>query len=109
MIAPGPPRHICHAAGCDAEVFDGLSSALDAFDASSAKVLVVRSSAPGFFAAGADIKQMENGDREAFEAFGVAFREPLEGLPRIAVRRSPLSRASRSVGDSNWQWRQPFG
>jgi enoyl-CoA hydratase/carnithine racemase len=88
---------------------DGLSIALDAFDASSAKVLVVSSSTPGIFAAGADIKQMENGDREAFEAFGVAFRAPWKGLPRIAVHRSPLSRASRSVGDSNWRWRQPFG
>ena len=48
-------------------LLDGLSNALDAFDASSAKVLVVSSSIPGFFAAGADIKQMENGDRAAFE------------------------------------------
>src|SRR5258708_17022412 len=71
-------------------LLDGLSSALDAFDASSAKVLVVSSSIPGFFAAGADIKPMENGDRAAFEAFGVAFRKPLERLaahsrPSIAV------------------------
>jgi enoyl-CoA hydratase/carnithine racemase len=71
-------------------LLDGLSGALDAFDASSAKVLVVCSSTPGFFAAGADITQMENGDRAAFEAFGVAFREPLERLaahsrPSIAV------------------------
>jgi len=71
-------------------LLDGLSKALDAFDASSAKVLVVSSSIPGFFAAGADIKQMENGDRAAFEAFGVAFRKPLERLaahsrPSIAV------------------------
>jgi enoyl-CoA hydratase/carnithine racemase len=71
-------------------LLDGLSSALDAFDTSSAKVLVVSSSTPGFFAAGADIKQMENGDRAAFEAFGVAFRKPLERLaahsrPSIAV------------------------
>jgi enoyl-CoA hydratase/carnithine racemase len=71
-------------------LLDGLSSALDAFDASLAKVLVVSSSTPGFFAAGADIKRMENGDRAAFEAFGVAFRKPLERLaahsrPSIAV------------------------
>jgi enoyl-CoA hydratase len=71
-------------------LLDGLSNALDAFDASSAKVLVVSSSIPGFFAASADIKQMENGDRAAFEAFGVAFRKPLERLaahsrPSIAV------------------------
>jgi enoyl-CoA hydratase/carnithine racemase len=71
-------------------LLDGLSSALDAFDASSAKVLVIISSTPGFFAAGADIKQIENGDRAAFEAFGVAFRKPLERLaahsrPSIAV------------------------
>jgi enoyl-CoA hydratase/carnithine racemase len=71
-------------------LLDGLSSALDAFDASSAKVLVVSSSIPGFFAAGADIKQIENRGRAAFEAFGVAFRKPLERLaahsrPSIAV------------------------
>ena len=70
-------------------LLDGLSGALDAFDASSAKV-VVSSSIPRFFAAGADITQIENGDRAAFEAFGVAFREPLERLaahsrPSIAV------------------------
>jgi enoyl-CoA hydratase/carnithine racemase len=67
-------------------VLDGLSSALDAFDDSSAKVLLVSSSIPGFFAAGADIRQIENGDRAAFEAFGVAFREPLE---RLAAHSSP--------------------
>ena len=71
-------------------LLDGLSSALDAFDTSSAKVLVVSSSTAGFFAAGADITQIENGDRAAFEAFGVAFRKPLERLaahsrPSIAV------------------------
>jgi enoyl-CoA hydratase/carnithine racemase len=71
-------------------LLDGLSSALDAFDASSAKVLIVSSSIPGFFAAGADIQQIENGDRAAFEAFRAALREPLERLaahcrPSIAV------------------------
>ena len=71
-------------------LLDGLSSALDAFDDSTAKVLVVSSSVQGIFAAGADIKQIENGDRAAFEAFGIALREPLERLaahsrPSIAV------------------------
>jgi enoyl-CoA hydratase/carnithine racemase len=71
-------------------VLDGLASALDTFDASPARALVVTSSIPGIFVAGADIEQIAGADRAAFEAYGTALRELLNRLaelrrPSIAV------------------------
>ncbi|MFI6093617.1 enoyl-CoA hydratase-related protein [Streptomyces sp. NPDC051218] len=71
-------------------LIDGLHAALDAFEASDARVLVLRSTLPGFFAAGADIKHMRELDTAGFEAYGTALRAPIERLaalprPSIAV------------------------
>lgn len=71
-------------------VIDGLNAALDAFDASADRVLVLVSDLPGFFAAGADIKQMAGGTADDFAAYGTALRAPIErlaahDLPSIAA------------------------
>ena len=49
-------------------LLDGLSAALGAFEASAARILVVRSGLDGFFAAGADIKLMAGADRATLRA-----------------------------------------
>lgn len=69
---------------------EGLGAALDAFDRSTARALVVASALPGFFAAGADIRQMSGASPEDFAAYGKALRAPMERLaahdrPSIAV------------------------
>lgn len=71
-------------------LIDGLHTALDAFEKSDARVLVLRSALPGFFAAGADIKHMRGLDTAGFAAYGDKLRAPIERLaalprPSIAV------------------------
>jgi enoyl-CoA hydratase/carnithine racemase len=69
-------------------LIDGLNTALDAADAVPAKVIVVSSALPGFFAAGADIKHMSSVDAEMFAAYGDAVRAVLERLanhPALSV------------------------
>ena len=61
-------------------MIDGLSAALDAFDAGTARVLVVTSDRPGFFVAGADIKQMRGASTGDFADYGKALRAVLERL-----------------------------
>lgn len=64
-------------------VIEGLDAALDAFDAAdprTTRVLVLASDRPGFFAAGADIKQMRGASTEDFAAYGKALRAALERL-----------------------------
>lgn len=73
-----------------APLVDGLGAAIDALEAGSAKVLVVSSTVPGFFAAGADIKHMSTLDASQFERYRDALRSPLErlaacGRPSIAA------------------------
>src|ERR1700737_910862 len=69
---------------------EALNSALDVLEAGSAKVLVLSSAVPGFFAAGADIKYMSTLGASQFEAYRDALRAPLErlaacGRPSIAA------------------------
>jgi enoyl-CoA hydratase len=69
---------------------EALEAALDAFQAGSAKVMVVSSAIPGFFAAGADIKYMSTLGSSQFERYRDALRSPLErlaacGRPSIAA------------------------
>src|ERR1700694_599049 len=73
-----------------APLIDGLESAIDALEHGSAKVLVVSSAVPGFFAAGADIKYMSTLDSSEFARYRDALRSPLErlaasGRPSIAA------------------------
>jgi enoyl-CoA hydratase len=59
-------------------LIEGLDGALD--ELCDAKVLVIVSRVPGFFAAGADIKHMAAVDLDAFEAYGDALRATLNRL-----------------------------
>lgn len=60
----------------------GLDAALDAAEAAGAHVLVIESAVPGFFAAGADIKQMASIDLAGFTAYGDRLRAVLDRLER---------------------------
>jgi enoyl-CoA hydratase/carnithine racemase len=69
-------------------IIEGLHRGLDAADALPAKVIVVSSALPGFFAAGADIKHMSSVDAESFSAYGDALRGAVERLaahPAVSV------------------------
>jgi enoyl-CoA hydratase len=69
-------------------IIEGLHKGLDAADALPAKVIVVSSALPGFFAAGADIKHMSSVDAESFGAYGDVLRGAVERLaahPAISV------------------------
>jgi enoyl-CoA hydratase/carnithine racemase len=73
-----------------APVVAGLEAALDAFDVSDARVLVIVSDVPGFFVAGADLKAMAGFGEDDFMAYLESLRRPLEriasaGRPSIAV------------------------
>lgn len=68
------------------QIVDGLRAALDVFDAAEARVLVLASALPGFFAAGADIKLMAGADLDTFTAYGRGMREQLD---RIAGHDRP--------------------
>lgn len=67
-------------------LLDGLDAALDEFEAGPARVLVIASAVPGFFAAGADIKTMANIDRAGFVAYGKRLRSVVE---RVALLDRP--------------------
>jgi enoyl-CoA hydratase len=62
-------------------LLDGLHQALDDFDASDSKVLVIVSELDGFFAAGADIKLIgtfvETKNVEGFAKYGEQLRAPM--------------------------------
>src|SRR5271154_1420834 len=69
-------------------IIDGLHKGLDAADALPAKVILVSSALPGFFAAGADIKHMSTVDAASFGAYGDALRGAIERLanhPAVSV------------------------
>jgi enoyl-CoA hydratase/carnithine racemase len=69
-------------------LLDGLHKGLDAADALPAKVIVVSSALPGFFAAGADIKHMSSVDAESFAEYGDTLRSAVERLaahPALSV------------------------
>lgn len=64
-------------------VLEGLERAADAVEERGALALVVASSLPGFFAAGADIKHMSSLDGDAFHAYGVQMRHVMERIARL--------------------------
>ncbi|MCD2195124.1 enoyl-CoA hydratase-related protein [Actinomycetospora endophytica] len=73
-----------------AAVAAGLDAAVDAFEISDARVLVIVSDLPGFFVAGADIKAMAGFDEDDMARYLVSLRRPIEriaaaGRPSIAV------------------------
>jgi enoyl-CoA hydratase/carnithine racemase len=71
-------------------LIEGIQTALDEFEAGDARVLIIVSGVTGFFAAGADIKQMVHGDFAHFASYGGRLRGVLERVahldrPSIAV------------------------
>jgi enoyl-CoA hydratase/carnithine racemase len=69
-------------------IIEGLHRGLDAADTLPAKVILVSSALPGFFAAGADIKHMSSVDAASFGAYGDALRGVVERLaahPAVSV------------------------
>jgi enoyl-CoA hydratase len=67
-------------------LLDGLDEALDAAEKHRARVVVIASGTPGFFAAGADIKTMVDVDRDGFVAYGRRLRSTVE---RVAALDQP--------------------
>ena len=63
-----------------------LGELVDEFEAGPAKVLVLSSSVPSFFAAGADIKHVAGMTLEEFADYRDAARKPME---RLAASRKP--------------------
>ena len=59
-------------------IIEGLHAALD--EAAGAKVVVIASEIPGFFAAGADIKHMSTVDAKSFTEYGDKLRGVLDRL-----------------------------
>src|SRR5213080_2406302 len=86
-----------------APLVEGLEQALDALEAGSAKAIVLSSAVHGFFAAGADIKQMSSATHDDFVRYRDALRSPLERLA-AAGRRWPPSTGSPSASASSWRW-----
>lgn len=66
-------------------LLDGVEEALDAAEKDGARVVVVASEVPGFFAAGADIKTMVDVDRDGFVAYGRRLRSTVERVAALEV------------------------
>lgn len=69
-------------------IIDGLAAALDAADATDARLVIVSSAVPGFFAAGADIKHMSSIDGAGFADYGDRLRAVLDrlaGADRVTI------------------------
>jgi enoyl-CoA hydratase len=78
-------------------LIDRLAAALDTFDASDARVLVIASALDGFFAAGADIKLMGSADRATFAAYGASMRSVLDRIAALS-RPSIAAIEGRALG-----------
>ena len=90
-----------------APIVEGLADATRRIDGDDVRAVVVRSDVPGFFAAGADIKQMGTLDGPTFAEYRDALRASIEGIaasgvPSIAaiVARSPSCSARRRASQS---------
>jgi enoyl-CoA hydratase/carnithine racemase len=73
-----------------APLVEGLEQALDTLEDGSVKAIVISSAVHGFFAAGADIKQMSSATHDEFVSYRDALRSPLErlaacGRPSVAA------------------------
>src|ERR1700710_1878265 len=83
-IAPGITRIDLSRAPANAlglPILSGLDAALDAAEAAGdVKILILASTIPGFFAAGADIKLMASTDFSGFEEYGDALRATIERI-----------------------------
>jgi enoyl-CoA hydratase/carnithine racemase len=83
VVLNGPPAN-----ALSPGLVKGLHAAMDSEEVAHAKVAVVRSAVPGFFAAGADIKHMSSVDAASFREYGDGLRsavERLAALPLVSV------------------------
>jgi enoyl-CoA hydratase/carnithine racemase len=80
------------------ELVDALTRLVDEFEHGAAKVLVLSSAVPGFFAAGADIKHVATLDTEAFADYRDAARVPIERLAFSCRRPSIALVEGRALG-----------
>ena len=77
---------------------DALARLVDEFEDGPAKVLVLSSAVPGFFAAGADIKHVARLDTEGFADYRDAARAPFERLASSCRRPSIAVIEGRALG-----------
>jgi enoyl-CoA hydratase len=83
VVLGGPPAN-----ALGPEIVNGLHATMDSAEVAGAKVKVMASSVPGFFAAGADIKHMSSVDATSFREYGDGLRGALErlaALPLVSV------------------------
>jgi enoyl-CoA hydratase len=83
FVLNGPPAN-----ALGPQIVTGLHAAMDSAAVAGAKVLVVTSAVPGFFAAGADIKHMSTIDGASFREYGDGLRGALDrlaALPLVSV------------------------
>lgn len=83
VVLNGPPAN-----ALGPQIVKGLHAAMDSPEVAGAKVLVLTSSIPGFFAAGADIKHMSTIDAASFRKYGDGLRGALDrlaALPLVSV------------------------
>jgi enoyl-CoA hydratase len=83
VVLGGPPAN-----ALGPEIVKGLHATMDSAEVAGAKVMVMASSVPGFFAAGADIKHMSSVDATSFREYGDGLRGALErlaALPLVSV------------------------
>jgi enoyl-CoA hydratase len=80
VVLDGPPAN-----ALGPKVVRGLHAAMDSAEVADAKVLVLTSSVPGFFAAGADIKHMSTIDAASFREYGDGLRGALDRLSRLPL------------------------
>jgi enoyl-CoA hydratase len=76
----GPPAN-----ALGPKIVKGLHAAMDSAEVTDAKVLVLTSSVPGFFAAGADIKHMSAVDAASFKEYGDGLRGALDRLANLPL------------------------
>lgn len=70
------------------DVLEGLDAAIDATEETDARALVITSSLPDFFAAGADIKHMRSLDVGGFKVYGTQMRRVfarIEAMPALSI------------------------
>jgi enoyl-CoA hydratase len=77
---------------------DALARLVDEFEDGTAKILVLSSAVPGFFAAGADIKHVAALDTEGFADYRDAARAPFERLASCCRRPSIAVIEGRALG-----------
>ena len=99
-----PPRNALGEA-----LIEALAAVVEEFERGEAKVLVLSSALPEFFATGAEVLGEPGVSLEQLADYRDRIRPLLERLRRAAGRRSPRSTAAHSGPDSSSRWRARCG